>query len=121
MNFGFRKTPQAWAAPKLVFRDISEQPTFWLDFDGCIVNGDCYWLTANRRDPTTLYGLPLPSQILRSSKLSMITASTINYMPVVVVSSRSMLKQFPLPDPNTPLAREIVKIAKAIYDHAGSS
>ena len=31
--------------PKLVFRDISEQPTFWLDFEGSVVNGDCYWLT----------------------------------------------------------------------------
>ena len=35
--------PSRWAAPKLVFRDITEQPTFWIDTEGGIVNGDCYW------------------------------------------------------------------------------
>ncbi len=27
-----------------MFRDICEQPTFWIDLDDTIVNGDCYWL-----------------------------------------------------------------------------
>ncbi|HEV7424210.1 MAG TPA: N-6 DNA methylase, partial [Candidatus Paceibacterota bacterium] len=34
--------PDAWKHPKLVFRDISEQPIFWMDLSGAIVNGDCY-------------------------------------------------------------------------------
>jgi adenine-specific DNA-methyltransferase len=36
--------PSAWSLPKLVFRDIAEEPTFWIDLDGSVVNGDCYWL-----------------------------------------------------------------------------
>ncbi|MDB5694457.1 MAG: hypothetical protein JWO81_3520 [Alphaproteobacteria bacterium] len=37
--------PADWAAPKLVWPDISEDPRFFLDETGSIVNGDCYWLT----------------------------------------------------------------------------
>lgn len=44
--------PALWDAPKLVFRDISERPTFWLDLDGTVVNGDCYWLVDERNDLT---------------------------------------------------------------------
>lgn len=41
--------PDAWAAPKLVWPDISERPKFFLDRSGAIVNGDCYWLTCGDR------------------------------------------------------------------------
>lgn len=37
--------PDAWAAPKLVWPDISDRPRFFLDSSGSIVNGDCYWLS----------------------------------------------------------------------------
>jgi hypothetical protein len=37
--------PHAWKRPKIVWPDISEQPKFFLDNSGAIVNGDCYWLT----------------------------------------------------------------------------
>ena len=40
------QNPAAWGLPKLVFRDISEAPVFWMDLSGAIVNGDCYWLSA---------------------------------------------------------------------------
>lgn len=39
--------PSLWAKPKIVFRDICERPTFWLDNSGAIVNGDCYWIALN--------------------------------------------------------------------------
>jgi adenine-specific DNA-methyltransferase len=35
--------PDAWAAPKLVWPDISDRPKFYLDCTGSVVNGDCYW------------------------------------------------------------------------------
>jgi len=38
------QNPDAWRHRKIVFRDISEQPQFWLDTSGAIVNGDCYWI-----------------------------------------------------------------------------
>ena len=39
------QNPAAWSKPKIVFRDITETPVFWMDLQGSIVNGDCYWLT----------------------------------------------------------------------------
>lgn len=38
------QNPNSWKHRKIVFRDISEQPQFWLDETGAIVNGDCYWI-----------------------------------------------------------------------------
>jgi len=26
--------------------DISDEPCFWLDLEGSVVNGDCYWMVA---------------------------------------------------------------------------
>lgn len=37
--------PDAWVAPKIVFPDISPEPRFYLDLDGRLVDGDCYWIT----------------------------------------------------------------------------
>jgi len=41
--------PDAWAAPKLVWPDISDRPRFFLDLSGSLVNGDCYWLSCGNR------------------------------------------------------------------------
>ena len=40
--------PEAWGAPKVVFRDIADRPIFWLDTSGAVVNGDCYWIVPER-------------------------------------------------------------------------
>ncbi|RBY88560.1 N-6 DNA methylase [Blastococcus sp. TF02A-26] len=37
--------PADWAAPKIVFPDISVAAQFALDESGAIVNGDCYWIS----------------------------------------------------------------------------
>jgi hypothetical protein len=37
--------PSRWAAPKLVFPDISDTPRFAYDRTGAVVNGDCYWIS----------------------------------------------------------------------------
>lgn len=38
------QNPDSWKDKKIVFRDISEHPQFWIDDTGAIVNGDCYWI-----------------------------------------------------------------------------
>lgn len=38
------QNPESWQHRKIVFRDISEKPQFWLDETGAVVNGDCYWI-----------------------------------------------------------------------------
>ena len=36
-------SPDKWDKTKIVFRDITVKPTFWLAKPGEVVNGDCYW------------------------------------------------------------------------------
>ncbi len=38
------QNPESWKKTKIVFRDITEKPEFWIDSTGAIVNGDCYWI-----------------------------------------------------------------------------
>ena len=38
------QNPASWSHRKIVFRDITERPEFWIDDTGAIVNGDCYWI-----------------------------------------------------------------------------
>jgi SAM-dependent methyltransferase len=49
--------PRDWIKPKIVWPDISQSPTFFLDTSGAIVNGDCYWMTLRdgADDPRWLY------------------------------------------------------------------
>ena len=51
--------PAAWSAPKLVFPDISEKPVFWMDTEGGVVNGECYWLQCEREHEEDLLWLGL--------------------------------------------------------------
>ncbi|MFE3445014.1 Eco57I restriction-modification methylase domain-containing protein [Nocardia sp. NPDC059180] len=37
--------PARWAAPKIVFPDISATARFALDRSGAVVNGNCYWIS----------------------------------------------------------------------------
>jgi len=37
--------PDAWIVPKIVFPDISPEPRFYIDFNGNLVDGDCYWIS----------------------------------------------------------------------------
>jgi len=39
--------PSAWQQSKLVFPDISPSPKFSYDEQGCIVDGNCYWIIPN--------------------------------------------------------------------------
>lgn len=44
--------PDGWAGPKLVCRDIAAHPCMWVDLEGTVVNGDCYWIpVADVDDP----------------------------------------------------------------------
>ncbi len=107
--------PGSWAAPKLVFRDISERPTFWIDLDGTIVNGDCYWLACDRPDREDL--LWLAAAVANSTFTEAFYDHRFNNK--LYAGRRRFItqyvEQFPLPNPDTPLARDIIAAAKAIY------
>jgi methylase of polypeptide subunit release factors len=108
--------PQAWSAPKLVFRDISEQPTFWIDLDGSVVNGDCYWLAVTREDDTDL--LWLACAVANSTFTEAFYDHCFNNK--LYAGRRRFItqyvEQFPLPDPALPRSQDIIARAKAIHE-----
>ena len=115
--------PQAWRAPKLVFRDISERPMFWIDLNGSVVNGDCYWLAASRTDDTAL--LWLACAVANSTFAEAFYDHRFNNK--LYAGRRRFVtqyvEQFPLPDPALPLSQDIIAYAMAIYEanHAPQS
>jgi methylase of polypeptide subunit release factors len=108
--------PAAWDKPKLVFRDISEEPTFWIDLDGSVVNGDCYWLAADDVSDERL--LWLAAAVGNSTFIehfydhrfhNKLYAGRRRFMTQYV-------EQFPLPDPDSIIGSDIISRAKACYD-----
>ncbi len=112
--------PAMWAEPKLVFRDISEAPTFWLDLDGTIVNGDCYWLAARKSADADL--LWLAAVVANSSFIEVFYDHCFNNK--LYAGRRRFITQyverFPLPDPAQPRSRAMIALAKRIYDQIDS-
>jgi len=108
--------PNAWKQPKVVFRDITETPTFWLDFSGSVVNGDCYWIVCKEPQQTELLWLTLA--VGNSSFIE--TFYDHRFHNKLYAGRRRFItqyvKEFPLPDPDTMLARRIIKTTKQIYD-----
>jgi len=48
--------PDDWAKPKIAYPDISENPRFFFDDQGTLINGDCYWITLQHDiDPDWLF------------------------------------------------------------------
>ena len=108
--------PEAWELPKLVFRDICETPTFWIDLDGSIVNGDCYWLSPDRdTDPELLW---LALAVANSSFIEAFYDRRFNNK--LYAGRRRFITQyvecFPLPDPSRKEAQTLARLAREIYD-----
>lgn len=108
--------PAVWSSPKLVFRDISERPNFWIDLDGTVVNGDCYWLTPRSENDVEL--LWLAAAVANSTFIEAFYDRRFNNK--LYAGRRRFITQyvelFPLPDPSTPLSRDLVALAKKIYN-----
>lgn len=109
-------SPDLWVKPKIIFRDIVKEPTFWMDIEGTIVNGDCYWLTLDEDENMDLLWLALAvgnstfiEDFYDQKFNNKIYAGRRRFMTQYV-------KQFPLPDPKTDLAKEIILISKQIFD-----
>ncbi len=115
------QNPDAWAQVKIVFRDITEKPTFWMDLSGSIVNGDCYWLAC--KEPQQIDLLWLALAVGNSSFVEMFYDHCFNNR--LYAGRRRFMTQyvetFPLPNPETELSRQIVKMTKEIYDLIPSS
>ena len=108
------QNPDAFKKRKIVFRDISEEPQFWLDETGSIVNGDCYWIEiyddvfedtiylalaiANSRFVERFYDAKFNTKLYSGKR---------RYMSQYV-------EQFPIPYVNSDEARELIEIVKQV-------
>ena len=112
--------PDAWSQPKVVFRDIAEKPTFWMDLSGAVVNGDCYWIAGDAYTgdaPPPIDMLWLILGVGNSSFIEMFY--DYKFRNKLYAGRRRFMtqyvKQFPLPDPGSAIASEMIRLAKAIY------
>ena len=115
------QNPAHWPLPKLVFPDISEKPTFWIDLDGSVVNGDCYWLAVANPAQTELLWLAVAignssfaEEFYDHQFHNKLYAGRRRFMTQYV-------EKFPLPDPTTPISKELIACAKRLYELDGSA
>ena len=108
--------PDAWHHPKLIFRDIAANPTFWVDLDGSVVNGDCYWLIC--QNPTQTDLLWMAAAVGNSTFIERFYDHCFHNK--LYAGRRRFITQyvekFPLPDPQSSLSRKIIAQAKRIYE-----
>ena len=102
--------PADWKKPKIVFPDISEQPKFFLDETGAVVNGDCYWITL--RDNVPREWLLVMLAIANSSFIT--RYYDIAFHNKLYAGRRRFMtqyvKKFPVVDPASRLGQEIVEL-----------
>jgi methylase of polypeptide subunit release factors len=107
--------PVAWDRPKLVFRDISEDPVFWIDLDGSVVNGDCYWLVAERKEYEPLLWLAVA--VANSTFIKTFYDHRFNNK--LYAGRRRFMTQyvekFPLPNPDGQVGQTIISMARELY------
>jgi adenine-specific DNA-methyltransferase len=108
------QAPDAWQMPKVVFPDISAEPRFYLDLEGRLVDGDCYWMTLRRGiDPDILY---LLLGIANSRLMSRFHDLAFNNK---LYSGRrryitQYVAKYPYPDPGLPASQKLVSLAKTL-------
>jgi len=106
--------PNAWAGPKIVFPDISPEPRFCLDRSGCIVDGDCYWITL--RPGVRADVLYLLLALANSTLMTRFHDLAFNNR---LYSGRrryitQYVGQYPCPDPELAASKELIALAKEI-------
>ena len=109
------QNPAAWPLPKLVFTDISEKPTCWIDLTGAVVNGDCYWMIPARPEDGDLLWLALA--VGNSRFIESFYDHRFNNK---LYSGRrrfmtQYVEQFPVPDPKTSVGKRLIALAKEIH------
>jgi hypothetical protein len=112
--------PDAWAAPKIVFPDISPEPRFYLDLDGRLVDGDCYWITLLPGvPPDTIY---LLLGVANSGLMSRFHDLAFNNK---LYSARrryitQYVAKYPYPSLASPASRKLVSLVKQVVRHCSS-
>jgi tRNA1(Val) A37 N6-methylase TrmN6 len=109
--------PSDWAAPKLVWPDISETPKFFLDASGAIVNGDCYWI---RLKPEIDDDWLLMMLAVGNSTVATEFYDSMFHNKLYAGRRRFMtqyVKQFPLPARESQAGKKIVDLVRQVIQH----
>lgn len=111
--------PSLWSKPKLVFPDISLTPRFLFDDSGKIVNGNCYWIVAEK--PKDLDFLLLIQGI--SNSMLMTKYHDLMFNNKLYSGRRRYFSQYvekyPVPDINSRYSREIISLVKKLNTFSG--
>ena len=99
-----------WLKPKIAFPDIAEEPRFFLDMSGSIVNGDCYWMVLNDGVPFDYLLL-----MLAGANSSFITRyyDTRFHNKLYAGRRRFMtqyVEEFPVPRLDSPIGMQIIHL-----------
>lgn len=110
------QNPSLWEKNKIVFRDITEHPQFWIDKTGAVVNGDCYWIDINPNvDEDTVY---LALAIANSNFIE--RYYDLKFNNKLYNNKRRFMAQyvneFPIPNPQNVYSKKIIEIVKNICE-----
>lgn len=108
------QNPALWEKPKLVFPDISPYPRFYFDESKQVVNGNCYWIVAEKPEDVDLL---LLVQGIANSKL-MTKYHDLMFNNKLYSGRRRYFSQYvekyPLPDAHSKSSKKIVSIVKVL-------
>jgi adenine-specific DNA-methyltransferase len=108
--------PDDWSGIKVVFRDIAERPTFWMDATGSVVNGDCYWIKVRPGVDEDILWLMLA---VANSSLTQKYYDVVLGERLYAGRRRFMTRhvcKFPLPDPELEASIEAAAVAKRLAE-----
>lgn len=115
------QNPAFWEHRKIVFKDISKEPEFWLDETGAIVNGDCYWIDINDEVPEKVVYLALA--VANSDFIE--KYYDVKFNTKLYSGKRryqtQYVEEFPIPFDNTEAAHEAIFIVKKIIAEGGNT
>jgi adenine-specific DNA-methyltransferase len=105
--------PDAWAAPKLVWPDISDRPRFFLDCSGSIVNGDCYWLScAGQTDAEVSLALAVANSSFALRYYDLCCGNRLYAGRRRFITQ--YLEELPMPEASSAAMRDIVEMVNQI-------
>ena len=115
------QNPLAWQQPKIIFPDISPAPRFFYDEQGCIVDGNCYWIIpADNQSSDILFliaGVANSRLMTRYHDLAFnnkLYAGRRRYLTQYV-------ERYPLPDLHTDISQCIIRLVKELIFHSSSA
>jgi hypothetical protein len=108
------QNPASWSDKKIIFRDITATPQFWLDDSGAVVNGDCYWIDIhNSVSEDEIY---MALAIANSTFIEKYYDAKFNNK--LYSGKRRFMSQyvadFPLPDTSSPEAQKVISLVQCV-------